>query len=191
MTKLVVEGYPKLMNAPLQKQRPGRQVPLGWALVFIFLAVGLTLMATQVGMALQERWTRWMGGTSKIAGITSEARHVTKVIDGDTVIIDGGEHVRLLGIDADERGRRCYDVATKALEALVTDKDVTLVAEKEDRDKFDRLLRWIFVGEVNANEQLVRQGVAVARFYGESQYREAVVGAERDARTSHRGCKWQ
>jgi uncharacterized protein YqfA (UPF0365 family) len=34
----------------------------------------------------------------------SENTVVTKVIDGDTVVVEGGWHVRLLGIDADEKG---------------------------------------------------------------------------------------
>ncbi|MBU4406858.1 MAG: hypothetical protein KKB24_04645, partial [Candidatus Altiarchaeota archaeon] len=39
---------------------------------------------------------------------------VTKVIDGDTVVVEG-EHVRLIGIDADERGYPCHDEAKDRL----------------------------------------------------------------------------
>jgi len=41
---------------------------------------------------------------------TSEAV-VTKIIDGDTIVIQGGQHLRLLGIDADESGYPCYEPA--------------------------------------------------------------------------------
>ena len=47
-------------------------------------------------------------GSNKI-----EEKIVTKIIDGDTIIVEGGETIRLLGIDCDERGRECYTVQKK------------------------------------------------------------------------------
>jgi len=49
-------------------------------------------------------------------------RLVTKIIDGDTVLIEGGYSVRLLGIDADERGNPCYGIAKERLEGMVLNK---------------------------------------------------------------------
>ena len=37
------------------------------------------------------------GGTE-----SAEWRHVTRVIDGDTIVLDGGERVRLIGVDTPE-----------------------------------------------------------------------------------------
>ncbi|MDO8486477.1 MAG: hypothetical protein Q7S77_02170, partial [Candidatus Staskawiczbacteria bacterium] len=44
---------------------------------------------------------------------------VTKVIDGDTIVVEGGYHIRLLSIDADETGFPCYQDAKTRLEELV------------------------------------------------------------------------
>ena len=55
---------------------------------------------------------------------------VTKVIDGDTIVVEGGYHIRLLGIDTDEKGYPCYEAAKSRLEELVLNKKVKL--EKGD-----------------------------------------------------------
>ena len=51
---------------------------------------------------------------------------VTKVIDGDTVVVEGGYHVRLLGMDADEKDYPCYNAAKTRLEELVLSKKIKL-----------------------------------------------------------------
>ena len=53
---------------------------------------------------------------------------VTKVIDGDTVIAEG-ESIRLLGIDADEKGYPCYSAAKMRIEELVLGKEVYLESD--------------------------------------------------------------
>ncbi len=61
---------------------------------------------------------------------------VTKVIDGDTFLIEVGYSVRILGIDADEKGYFCYEPAKIALENLILNKKVRLVKDKEDFDQY-------------------------------------------------------
>jgi endonuclease YncB( thermonuclease family) len=74
---------------------------------------------------------------------------VEKVIDGDTVVLSGGEHVRLLGIDAPElhpgRPGRAGPFpepgaveACEALRALVEGR--TLRVERRGRDRYGRTL---------------------------------------------------
>lgn len=74
---------------------------------------------------------------------------VTRVVDGDTVEVsrDGVvERVRLLGIDTPERGECGYDEATALVADLVTGRDVALVVgSSDDRDRYDRLLRFVEV----------------------------------------------
>ena len=72
---------------------------------------------------------------------------VTKVIDGDTVVVEGGYHVRLLGIDTDERGYPCYNEAKKRLEELVLNKEVYLESDKDDKDQYERYLRYLILDE--------------------------------------------
>jgi len=116
---------------------------------------------------------------------------VTKVIDGDTFLIEGGYSVRILGIDADERGYPCYEAAKNRLEELILNKEVKLEKGKEDFDQYCRYLRYVFVDDKNVSLELVREGLAVARFSPEdTKYREEISLAEKEARENKIGCKW-
>jgi micrococcal nuclease len=117
---------------------------------------------------------------------------VTKVIDGDTVIVEGGQHVRLLGIDADEKGYPCYDSAKQRLEALVLGKEVRLEKDVTDVDQYQRCLRTLFLGKENVNTRLVKEGLVVARFYEpDVKYKSEIVEAEKEAVSEKIGCKWK
>jgi micrococcal nuclease len=116
---------------------------------------------------------------------------VTKVIDGDTFLIEGGYSVRILGIDADERGYPCYDEAKRGLEELVLGKEVKLEIGKEDLDQYCRYLRYVFVNDKNVSLEMVKNGLAVARFSPEDiKYRKEITLAEKLARENKIGCKW-
>ena len=93
---------------------------------------------------------------------------VLSVTDGDTikVRIDGRtETVRYIGIDTPEPYRdgepACYSKqATERNQMLVEGKVVQLVADAEDRDRFDRLLRYVYVDGELVNETLIAEGFA-------------------------------
>ncbi|MAG02771.1 hypothetical protein CMI42_05520 [Candidatus Pacearchaeota archaeon] len=118
---------------------------------------------------------------------------VTRVIDGDTVVIKG-ESVRLLGIDSDERGYDCYNEAKKRMEELVLNKEIRLEKDKRDKDQYRRYLRYLFVEigeeEINVNLQMVKEGMAIARFYEDKKYKNEILKAEIESREDERGCKW-
>jgi len=115
----------------------------------------------------------------------------TKVIDGDTIIVEGGYNVRLLGIDADEKGYPCYEDAKTRLEELVLNKKIRLEKDITDIDQYKRCLRYVFLGEQNIGLELVKEGLAIARFYEpDVKYKEEIVLAERTAIENKVGCKW-
>ncbi len=117
---------------------------------------------------------------------------VTKIIDGDTLVIEGGQHVRLIGIDADEKGYTCYDPARSRLEELVLNTFVTLEADATDQDQYGRLLRYVLLDGTNINAQLAREGLAISRFYpADVHYKQEITEAEQYAISNHVGCKWQ
>ncbi|MAG07223.1 hypothetical protein CMI46_00195 [Candidatus Pacearchaeota archaeon] len=117
-------------------------------------------------------------------------KFVTKVIDGDTVIIDG-ESVRLLGMDTDERGYPCFHEAKEKIEELILNKNVILEKDTEDKDQYDRYLRYIFLNGKNINLQMVEEGFAISRFYPQNiKYKEEIITAEKYARENKLGCKW-
>jgi len=92
------------------------------------------------------------------AGVVREK--VIRVIDGDTIEISGGDRVRLLGIDAPEKGDPVSAVAADMLARLTASGPVTLEV-CEDRDLYGRLLATVRVGESNINSTLLREGMAL------------------------------
>ena len=156
------------------------------AVVVGALIVGTRIYFSQAGLD-KANWNK--KASSKC--LASPETIVTKVIDGDTVIVEGGYHIRLLGIDADERGYPCYEAAKEGLEKLVLNKKVRLEKDKTDVDKYQRCLRYIFVGDKNVDMELVKQGLAVARFYKpDIKYQKEIQRAEKEAIEDKIGCKW-
>jgi micrococcal nuclease len=93
---------------------------------------------------------------------------VVDVVDGDTieVLIDGVEEdVRYIGVDTPEVdpsiGVECFgSQASEANRRLVAGERVRLVFDDERRDRYGRLLAYVYVGERFINEELVRRGYA-------------------------------
>jgi hypothetical protein len=72
---------------------------------------------------------------------------VTKIIDGDTFVLDSGEKVRLLCVDTPEKGKEGYEEAEIFLSKLIMCRKVVLTPSTSgpDKDKYGRLLRWVYV----------------------------------------------
>lgn len=93
---------------------------------------------------------------------------VKKVIDGDTVLMESGETVRYLGIDAPELyakqgGSEFYaKEATRFNKKLVFLKKVRLEFDVEKKDQYGRLLAYVYVKNTFVNAELVRLGYARA-----------------------------
>ncbi len=127
---------------------------------------------------------------------------VTKVIDGDTfyIKIDGQEtSVRMIGIDTPEtvdprRAVGCFGKkASEETKRLLQGKEVLLTKDITDTDKYNRLLRYVFLpisgGEnLFVNDYLVRQGFAKNYTYPpDVKYNERFLVAEKEARENLRG----
>ena len=114
---------------------------------------------------------------------------VIRVIDGDTFELENGEKVRLLGINAPEKGQKCYFEAKKRLEELVLNKIVKLEGNK--KDKYGRLLRYVWINSTLVNLQLIKEGLAISYFFEEDNYTKIFEDAEKYARINSIGCLWQ
>ena len=102
---------------------------------------------------------------------------VDRVIDGDTIVV-GNQSIRLLGINTPERGEFFYDEAKDFLTELVVNQSVVLEKGREDRDKYQRLLRYVFLNDKNVNSELVEQGYANYYFpTGFDQYSYKLINA--------------
>ena len=107
---------------------------------------------------------------------------VTQIIDGDTIAIEGGERVRLLGIDTPEKGEDYYNDAKAFLEERILMKEVELEKSVENKDGYNRLLRYVWLNGSLINIELIKEGLAKAYFYNdEEQYKEMIAEAEKKA----------
>jgi len=107
---------------------------------------------------------------------------VVKVVDGDTVDLADGERVRLAGIDTPERGQCGFDVASQRMEELVLGKAVNVVIT-DDPDRYGRLIAYVEVDGFDVGEQMLLDGLAIARYdsrdgYGEHPREQIYIAAD-------------
>ena len=116
--------------------------------------------------------------------LIEEAR-VIRVIDGDTIEIEGGVRVRYVGIDAPEtypQAEYYGPEATAKNRELVEGLSVRLERDISDKDKYGRLLRYVWVGDVFVNAELVKLGYAEAHAYPpDVKYQELFSRLEEEA----------
>ena len=119
---------------------------------------------------------------------------VVRVIDGDTVEIEGGQRVRYIGIDAPEIVHPTEPVEYFGEEAaeknreLVEGRIVSLERDVEDRDEYGRLLRYVWLGDVMINAELVRLGYAYSYSLPPNiRYQELFLRLEGEAREQKLG----
>lgn len=112
-------------------------------------------------------------GEGGAGGSTSSGR-VVRVVDGDTIHVRLGdgtkEKVRYIGIDTPESVKpgtpvECYAKAASARNAeLVDGEQVELRTDAEERDRYGRLLAYVYRArdDLFVNAALVREGYAQA-----------------------------
>ncbi|WP_285907702.1 thermonuclease family protein [Pseudodesulfovibrio pelocollis] len=94
----------------------------------------------------------------------AEAVRLVRVIDGDSLVVELAgrrEEVRLIGIDAPEGRQEFGNRARNHVVALCRGQALRLEFDEERRDRYGRLLAYVFVGERMLNEELVRAGLAL------------------------------
>lgn len=119
---------------------------------------------------------------------------IIRAIDGDTIEIEGGERVRYIGIDTPELHHPNKPVQPFAEEAwrynqsLVEGKMVYLVQDIQPRDRYKRILAYVFVDDVLINARLVKDGYArVATYPPNVIYEKLFLRLERKARKEKGG----
>lgn len=116
---------------------------------------------------------------------------VVRVIDGDTIEVDiGGTlfSVRYIGINCPESDQPGGSEATEANQQLVEGQLVRLEKDISDVDQYGRLLRYVYVGELFINSELVSLGYAQAATYPpDVAHTDLFVELEREAREAGRG----
>jgi len=116
---------------------------------------------------------------------------VSEVVDGDTigVTVNGQSYrLRYIGVDSPEPGEPRGIEAQRANTELVLGQTVLLEKDVSDTDRYGRLLRYVWIGDMMVNAELVRIGWARAQAYPpDTRYHELFVQLERQARDAQRG----
>lgn len=81
----------------------------------------------------------------KIQTLFPKSGTVREVHDGDTVVLQNGVEVRLVGIDAPERGDEKFSEAKEYLTELVNNKNIYLEYDRYQDDGFGRVLAWVWI----------------------------------------------
>jgi micrococcal nuclease len=128
------------------------------------------------------------------AGVAGE---VVKVVDGDTIhvrVAGRVEKVRYIGVNTPEvhhpsKGEQPGGREAAALNrALVAGRQVRLELDVQERDRYGRLLAYVWIGETMVNAELVRRGYAqVMTIPPNVRHQEFLVKLQRDARQAERG----
>jgi micrococcal nuclease len=128
----------------------------------------------------------------------SDAR-VAKVIDGDTIVLAGGEKVRYLGINAPEIRVRvgnqwiskvqiCGEEAKVYNQKLVEGKKVSLEYDQKKRDDYNRILAYVWGDGVLINGELLRKGLALVDVRSPNyKHQKMFFDLQKEARDFHRG----
>ena len=120
---------------------------------------------------------------------------VAYVYDGDTIRLDNGEKVRLLGIDTPEVASYYHkatpggNAAKKWLNQKLKDADVYLEYDQQQHDKYKRLLAHVFLenGE-HINATLVQQGLAIVNLFPPNlHYKDELLAAQKTAQQQQLG----
>lgn len=115
------------------------------------------------------------GGFYQAEIIFPHSATVISALDGDTIQLDNGEIVRLIGINAPDRGEAKFEEAREYLNLEVEDKRVELEYDHYQDDKYGRLLAYIWEkcttelgckdGKRMINWLLVKEGYAKVVIY--------------------------
>jgi micrococcal nuclease len=124
---------------------------------------------------------------------SSSSAVVAQVLDGDTIVLMSGEHVRLVQIDTPEKGTECYGEAASTLTRRLLPPGTRARIESDpslDRvDRYGRELAYVWAGDDNVNLRLVREGAAGVWFFDGRRGRHAneLLQAAEQARADQRG----
>src|SRR3989344_1004643 len=140
--------------------------------IFTFLIIIVGSGFLFIGLSedkIQQKAETPLATQSAVAGLGTTGVLVTHVVDGDTIQIETGETVRYIGIDTPEtvhpkKPVECYGKeASNKNKELVQGKRVVLEADKEDKDLYGRLLRYVYLPLENGQmlfieDYLIREG---------------------------------
>lgn len=129
---------------------------------------------------------------TSIADRVGEIALVTRVLDGDTIEVQMEDDiflVRYIGIDSPEAGQPLGQEASEFNRQLVEGKKVILEKDVSDTDRYDRLLRYVYLPDGTfVNAALIAAGFARAVAYPpDTRFQDYLSRVEEQARASQLG----
>lgn len=116
---------------------------------------------------------------------------VKAVIDGDTIELTGGDKLRLLSIDTPEKGEPFYEEACHFLADLALGKTARIEYANVRRDRYGRLLGYLYIDTVFVNEAILARGLGNLYLFKDTDQGRAETGqllaAQREALGAKRG----
>ena len=126
--------------------------------------------------------------------VPQDTYQVQRVIDGDTILLTNGDRVRYIGIDTPETKHPQKPVQVFGQEAylankkLVEGKQVKLEFDIQKRDKYGRLLAYVYTGNIFVNAWLIKNGfAAAATFPPNLKHQDLFRRLEKEAKTNNLG----
>ena len=154
------------------------------------------LLVLLVALAALQQWRPELFRRETPQDAGPETCRVARVVDGDTLVLAGSaERVRLIGADTPETVKPDWPVepwgreATTFTREFVSGVVVRLEYDGPKRDKYGRLLAYVWVGDRMLSEELIRAGLARASltFPYSDEKKERFRRAEAEARAARRG----
>jgi len=119
-----------------------------------------TFFLLTILLALALHWPQHCNAKEHLSHTGKEVT-VSFVLDGDTIAITEGERIRYLGIDTPERNEPFFREATEFNRMLLRDKRITIdICKEEPKDKYGRLLAWVYADNILVNLKLIQNGYA-------------------------------
>jgi len=191
------EGNPISSPKSFLKKPKGRLI-----LIIVIITAGICLLIALCTACIiltpftEDDSTKEISDESEVLGEqTQEAPKykVLEITDGDTIKIDYNgttEKVRLIGIDTPETNE-CFNVeATNKLKSLIENHNVEIEADptQGERDKYDRLLLFIWLDGELVNKTMISEGYAHEYTYNlPYKYQKEFKDTQKEAQNTKRG----
>lgn len=123
---------------------------------------------------------------------------VVRIVDGDTIVVDfngENEKVRLIGIDTPEsvhsnasKNTNEGKIASNYTKTMLENKKVGLEFDVQERDKYGRLLAYVYIDGEMYNKILLKEGMAkMATYPPNVKYVEDFEEIQKEARENKKG----
>ena len=158
------------------------------------LVLLIIALLVSFGVLQRDRFPGAGGSGQRVPRDASEWRLVVRVVDGDTLLLDGNERVRLIGVNTPESvdPRRPVEEfgkeAAEFVRRLAEGQRVRLEFGDESQDRYGRTLAFVHLESgIFLNAEIIRQGYGHAYTRYPFKYADEFRALEQEARANNRG----